>query len=214
MQLTCPKCEAFVDVEDDGEPDKRRPVRCSSCNESWFAGGKTDLYALSFTKPSEIAPEVARVLQEEAEREMSARKQETKARDQTPTGTTTELEIEPNGATSMNVQVDKDGDYEPVSKRQRLILLALFLLGGLVALYVFAPEIVRRVPGITDWVFSYVFWVNDMWEILRNIASNIEAFIISLDLGGIATSVGEWLVTSVEVVKVFVLSFGELASNP
>ena len=145
---------------------------------------------------------------------MSARKQETKARDQTPTGTTTELEIEPNGATSMNVQVDKDGDYEPVSKRQRLILLALFLLGGLVALYVFAPEIVRRVPGITDWVFSYVFWVNDMWEILRNIASNIEAFIISLDLGGIATSVGEWLVTSVEVVKVFVLSFGELASNP
>lgn len=214
MQLTCPKCEASVDVEDDGEPDKRRPVRCSSCNESWFTGGKTDLYALSFTKPSKIDPEVARILQEEAEREMSARKQETKARDQTPTSTTTELEIEPNDATPVKVEVDKDGDYEPVSKRQRWILLALFVLGGLVALYVFAPEIVKRVPGITDWVFSYVFWVNDMWEILRNITSHIKAFIISLDLGGIATRVGEWLVTNVQAVKVFVLSFGELASNP
>ena len=54
-------------------PEKRRPVRCSSCGESWFTGGKTDLYALSFSKPAEIDPEVARILKEEAEREMAAR---------------------------------------------------------------------------------------------------------------------------------------------
>lgn len=214
MQLICPKCEAPVDVEDDGEPDRRRPIRCSSCNESWFAGGRTDLYALSFTKPSNIDPEVVRILQDEAEREISARKQETGSRDQAPASPTTELEIEPNSTASIKVDVDKDADYVPLNKRQRWILLALCLLGSLVALYVFAPEVVRRVPSITDWVFSYVFWVNDMWEILGNGALKFEAFIISLDLGGLAVRFGGWTVNTVQTIKEFALTFRELASDP
>ena len=30
MQLICPKCEMQVEIEDDGMPEKRRPVRCTS----------------------------------------------------------------------------------------------------------------------------------------------------------------------------------------
>ena len=76
MQLICPKCEIKVEIEDEGMPEKRRPVRCSSCGESWFTGGNTDLYALSFNKPSQADPGVARIQKEEAVREMAARKPE------------------------------------------------------------------------------------------------------------------------------------------
>ena len=114
----------------------------------------------------------------------------------------------------MKVDIDKDAGYVPLNKRQRWILLVLCLLGSLLALYVFAPEVVRRVPSITDWVFSYVFWVNNMWEILGNGALKFEAFIISLDLDGLAVRFGGWTVNTVQTIKEFVLTFRELASDP
>ena len=36
MSLICPNCETEVEFDDDGMPEKRRPVRCGSCGESWF----------------------------------------------------------------------------------------------------------------------------------------------------------------------------------
>ena len=128
MQLICPKCEAVVDVEDDGEPDKRRPVRCSSCNESWFTGAKTDLYALSFAKPTEIDPEIVRILKEEAAREISARQRENASAEELATGASTEMDGGPRETSSPKASVTSTEDYVPVSRRQWIILAAFCII--------------------------------------------------------------------------------------
>ena len=215
MQLICPKCEAVVDVEDDGEPDKRRPVRCSSCNESWFTGAKTDLYALSFAKPSKIDPEVVRILKEEAAREISARQRETTAAEEIETGASTEVETEPKGTSSPKASVTSTEDYVPVSRRQWIILAAFCIIFIFTGLYAFAPEIVKVVPSSTKWVFSYVFWVNDMRELLLVVMDHLEAFITSLNLGGIVASIVDWLINSGQAVKDFMVHFwAEWLSGP
>lgn len=209
MQLICPKCEASVDVEDEGEPDKRRPVRCPSCNESWFTGGKTDLYALSFTKPSEIEPEVARILQEEAAQEMSARKLENEAALQKSADPTKEMSPQGDPEPVTSDDMAKDDGYVPLNKRQHIILFLLAVPAGLTGLFIFAPQIVERFPESADWVFSYVFWVNDMRAVLSGLMVSSQDFITSLDLGGILRSAQVWLGDSVNWIKDWVSSFSE-----
>ena len=207
MQLICPKCEAVVDVEDDGAPDRRRPVRCSSCNESWFTGAKTDLYALSFAKPSEIDPEVVRILKEEAAREISARQKETAAAEEIETAASTEVETEPKGTSSPKSSATSSEDYAPVNKRQWIILAAFCIICVFIGFYTFAPEIVKVVPSSAKWIFSYVFWVNDMRELLLVVMDHLEAFIKSLNLGGILASIVDWLISSAQAVKDFMAGF-------
>ena len=199
MQLVCPKCEILVEIEDDGMPEKRRPVRCSSCGESWFAGGNTDLYALSFNKPSPIDPEVARILKEEAEREMAARKVEVDEKLSTlQSGSGPEQKKLPENQSNQS-QLTYDG-YERLSCRQWSFVLFLFLVGGLVALYVFAPNIVETYPSSADWIFLYVFLVNDVRQLVYEASQSSGQYLNSLDIVGKSASAREWLLSAVQAI--------------
>ena len=184
MRINCPNCDTLVEFDDGGMPKKRRPVRCPNCNESWFTGGKTDLYALSFNKPSEIDPEVARILQEEAQREMAARKEEEE-------GQATPSADRPDAKTNHNsAPIDKnlepiEGDYVPLSWKQRALVVFLCLLAILAGLYIFAPKIISAFPNLADWITSYVFWINDMQNQMRSIIEKSKMFYINLNLGGL-----------------------------
>ena len=205
MQLICPKCEMLVEIEDDGIPEKRRPVRCTSCGESWFTGGNTDLYALSFSKPSPMDPEVARILTEEAEREMAARNAEVDERLSTPENDPKkeQNELQENQSSQPKLSFD---EYERLSLRQWSFVLGLCLIGGCVALYVLAPEIVEAYPNSADWVFSYVFLVNDVRQSLYDAIQSLEQFVISWDIAGKVATARAWLMESIQVVVDFALS--------
>ena len=211
MQLICPKCENLVEIEDGDGPEKRRPVRCGNCSESWFTGGKTDLYALSFAKPSKVDPEVARILQEEVEWEMAARKAEDDK--QISAGSTigknqvsTDLEAE---------DVQGRDDYVALNWRQRSILLFICLLAGLSGLFVFAPNIVMTFPELADWVSSYVFWVNDMRQSLDENLRRVETFVIDLDIGGKFNRSTAWLTASIQYIINFFQDFSaNLTTDP
>ena len=203
MQLICPKCEMTVENDDDGAPEKRRPVRCGSCGESWFTGGKTDLYALSFSKPAEIDPEVARILKEEAEREMTARKVDSEK------SLTEELDYSTKKEGQANLKVappsGHDG-YVSLTWRQRGFIVVLCLFASFTALYLYAPNVVKAFPSLTDWVFSYVFLVNDVRQVLSEAIQSWDGFLIRLDIAGNAASAKNWFVGTVQAIVEFGLS--------
>ena len=187
MQINCPNCDTLVEFDDGGMPEKRRPIRCPNCNESWFTGGKTDLYALSFNKPSEINPEVARILQEEAQREMAARKEETEEQATPPADGPDKRINQKSGPIPKNLEPIED-DYVPLSWKQRALVVFLCLLAILAGVYIFAPKIISTFPNLTDWVSSYVFWINDMQDQMRGIIEKSKMFYINLNLGGLLDS--------------------------
>lgn len=195
MKLICPKCETEIEVKDDGMPEKRRPVRCTSCGESWFSGGKTDLYALSFSKPAEINPEVARILKEEAEREMAARKVDSERQLTEKLGGAIEKEDQANQ--ELTVQVQKDG-YVSLNWRQRGLVFLISILCAFIALYLYAPNVAKSFPSQADWVFSYVFLVNDGRQALSEILQSWDQFLVSLDIAGNAASAKNWVVVTVQ----------------
>ena len=184
MRINCPNCDTLVEFDDGGMPKKRRPIRCPNCNESWFTGGKTDLYALSFNKPSEINPEVARILQEEAEREMAARKEE-KEEQATPPADGPDIGINQKSAPIPKNLEPIEDDYVPLSWKQRALVVVLCLLAILAGIYIFAPKIISTFPNLADWVSSYVFWINDMQNQMRSIIEKSKMFYINLNLGGL-----------------------------
>ncbi len=184
MRINCPNCDTLVEFDDGGMPEKRRPVRCPNCNESWFTGGKTDLYALSFNKPSEINPEVARILQEEAQREMAARKEE-KEEQATPPADGPDKRINQKSAPIPKNLEPVEDDYVPLNWKQRALVVVLCLLAILAAVYIFAPKIISTFPNLADWVSSYVFWINDMQNQMRSIIEKSKMFYINLNLGGL-----------------------------
>ncbi len=187
MRINCPNCDTLVEFDDGGLPEKRRPVRCPNCNESWFTGGKTDLYALSFNKPSEIDPEVARILQEEAQREMAARKEEEEDWT-TPPADRPDSKTNHNSApTPKNLEPIED-DYVPLSWKQRALVVFLCLIAILAGTYIFAPKIISAFPNLADWITSYIFWINDMLNKVSGIIENAKMFYINLNLGGLLDS--------------------------
>ena len=200
MKLICPKCETEIEVKDDGMPEKRRPVRCTSCGESWFAGGKTDLYALSFAKQNKIDPEVVRILKEEAALEISARKADEAERlaAKTTGGNKKENQV----SETISKQISPDG-YVSLTSRQRGFVLLLGLLAGLTALYVFAPHVVRRLPNSSDFVFSYVFFINDIRQSISEFIQTSQKFLVSLDITGTVTKMKEWLQNSLQTITEF-----------
>ena len=199
MSLICPKCEMTVENNDDGAPEKRRPVRCGSCGESWFTGGKTDLYSLSFSKPTEIDPQVARILKEEAEREMAAREVDSEKQ------LATELGHSIEGDQATTKVSDKD-EHVSLTWRQRGLVLLFGLLCTLTALYVYAPNVAKTFPSMADWIFSYVFLVNDGRQVLSEIIQSWDQFLVSLDIAGTAVSAKDWIVGTVREIIEFGLS--------
>mgnify|MGYP006932342456 FL=1 len=185
-----------VENKDDGAPEKRRPVRCGSCGESWFTGGKTDLYSLSFSKPTKIDPEVARILKEEAEREMAAREVDSEKQLATELGHSIE---EDQATTKVSTQSDKDG-YVSLTWRQRGLVLLFGLLCAFTALYVYAPNVAKTFPSMADWIFSYVFLVNDGRQVLSETLQSWDDFLISLDIAGNALSARDWFVGTVQAI--------------
>ena len=203
MRINCPNCDTLVEFDDGGLPEKRRPVRCPNCNESWFTGGKTDLYALSFNKPSEINPEVARILQEEAQREMAARKEEEEEQ-ATPPADDSDAKTKHNSAPIVKNLEPIEDDYVPLSWKQRGIVVFLCLLAILAGVYIFAPKIISAFPNLADWITSYVFWINDMLNKMRGIIENAKMFFINLNLVGFLDSLLGSLVTIIQSVIDFV----------
>ena len=199
MSLICPKCEMTVENNDDGAPEKRRPVRCGSCGESWFTGGKTDLYSLSFSKPTEIDPQVARILKEEAEREMAAREVDSEKQ------LATELGHSIEGDQATTKVSDKD-EHVSLTWRQRGLVLLFGLLCTLTALYVYAPNVAKTFPSMGNWIFSYVFLVNDGRQVLSEIIQSWDQFLVSLDIAGTAVSAKDWIVGTVREIIEFGLS--------
>jgi hypothetical protein len=199
VSLICPKCEMTVENNDDGAPEKRRPVRCGSCGESWFTGGKTDLYSLSFSKPTEIDPQVARILKEEAEREMAAREVDSEKQLATELGHS----IEEDQATT---KVSDKDEHVSLTWRQRGLVLLFGLLCTLTALYVYSPNVAKTFPSMADWIFSYVFLVNDGRQVLSEIIQSWDQFLVSLDIAGTAVSAKDWIVGTVREIIEFGLS--------
>lgn len=92
MRLVCPNCGAQYDVADEAIPAAGRDVQCSNCNHSWFASrtpleaddpqdDQVEDAAAPAAPPNYhgLDPQVAAVLQEEAEREARAREAERRA---------------------------------------------------------------------------------------------------------------------------------------
>ena len=199
MQINCPNCDTLVEFDDGGMPEKRRPVRCPNCNESWFTGGKTDLYALSFNKPSEIDPEVARILQEEAQREMAARKEEEEEQ-ATPSADGSDAKTNHNSAPiDKNLKPIED-DYVPLSWKQRALVVFLCLLAILAGTYIFAPKIISAFPNLADWITSYVFWINDMLNKMRGIIENSKMFFLNLNLEGLLDNLLGSVITIIQSI--------------
>ena len=203
MQINCPNCDTLVEFDDGGMPEKRRPIRCPNCNESWFTGGKTDLYALSFNKPSEIDPEVARILQEEAQREMAARKEEEEEQ-ATPSADGSDAKTNHNSAPiDKNLEPIED-DYVPLSWKQRALVVFLCLLAILAGLYIFAPKIISAFPNLADWITSYVFWINDMLNKMSGIIENSKMFFLNLNLEGLLDNLLGSVITIIQRIIDFV----------
>ena len=203
MQLICPKCEMAVEINDGGAPEKRRPVRCGSCGESWFTGGKTDLYALSFSKGAEIDPKVARILKEEAEREMAAREIDSERELTKKLGHSTETKDQV--ITKASTQSDQDG-HVSLTWSKRVLFLLFGLLCALTALYIYAPNAAKMFPSVADWIFSYVFLVNDGRQLLYEIMQSWDQFLVSLDIAGTAANAKDWVVGTVQAIIEFGLS--------
>ena len=203
MRINCPNCDTLVEFDDGGMPEKRRPVRCPNCNESWFTGGKTDLYALSFNKPSEIDPEVARILQEEAQREMAARKEEEEEQ-ATPSADGSDAKTNHKSAPIPKNLAPIEDDYVPLSWKQRALVVFLCLLAVLAGTYIFAPKIISTFPNLTDWISSYVFWINDMRSQMSDIIKTSQMFFITLTLGGLLDNLLGSVITIIQSIIDFV----------
>lgn len=140
---------------------------------------------------------------------MSARKLENEAALQKSADPTKEMSPQGDPEPVTSDDMAKDDGYVPLNKRQHIILFLLAVPAGLTGLFIFAPQIVERFPESADWVFSYVFWVNDMRAVLNDLMVSSQDFITSLDLGGILRSAQVWLGDSVNWIKDWVSSFSE-----
>ncbi|HAJ83920.1 MAG TPA: hypothetical protein DCM25_04095, partial [Rhodobacteraceae bacterium] len=75
--------------------------------------------------------------------------------------------------TPLTTPSEPEDDVPPLDNRQRGILAALILLSILASLYVFAPKLTETFPIYTDWINSYVFWMDDMRQWLENIVHDV-----------------------------------------
>ena len=99
-------------------------------------------------------------------------------------------------------RVRQDG-YVSLTWRQRGLVLLSGLLCALTALYVYAPNVAKTFPSMADWIFSYVFLVNDGRQVLSEIIQSWDQFLVSLDIAGTAASAKDWFVGTVQAIIEF-----------
>jgi len=194
LRLLCPKCEAEYKVSDDIIPSEGRDVQCSSCNETWFVKSSP-----AQLERRAIDPDIISILQQEVQHEMKARENEISSQKAASTSSSTRkpapaakpktqkrtpkrkrlLPVEViekkqiKSETPLTTPSEPEDDVPPLDNRQRGILAALILLSILASLYVFAPKLTETFPIYTDWINSYVFWMDDMRQWLENIVHDV-----------------------------------------
>ena len=196
MRLLCPKCDAEYELADGIIPNTGRDVQCSSCDTIWFVkvnhtplkSSAIDPEVISILKQEAQRELAARNVEtstilEPSETVNNAKTTERSPREQTahnaenpsiqsnhlpPIQDVAAKSATPASTSATNPQLAPEDDVPPLNNRQRGILTALTLLGALTALYVFAPEITEAFPNYTDWVNSYIFWIDDIRQWLQN----------------------------------------------
>ena len=196
MRLLCPKCDAEYELADGIIPNAGRDVQCSSCDTIWFVKVNHAPLKSSAIDPDVISILQQEAQRELAARNVetsttiepsgtvnAAKATERSFREQTPHNaenpSTQSNHLPPiqdvvaksakvASTSATNPQLAPEDDVPPLNNRQRGILTALTLLGALTALYVFAPEITEAFPNYTDWVNSYIFWIDDIRQGLQN----------------------------------------------
>ena len=189
MRLLCPKCDAEYEIPDYVIPAEGRDVQCSGCQETWFVPADTPPRART-----SIDPKVSSILQQEVQREMEARKAETRGSNDTapepasaprpqadPAPVSTQLppidrvEISPlispaDAAPALTKPVmpsPAPEEVAPLDSQQRGTVAAFLILGVLTAIYIFAPQLTETFPSQTDRLNAYVFWVDDLRQWLQ-----------------------------------------------
>ncbi len=189
MRLLCPKCDAEYEIPDDVIPAEGRDVQCSGCQETWFVPADTPPRART-----SIDPKVSSILQQEVQREMEARKAETRGANDTapepasaprpqadPAPVSKQLppidrvEISPlispaddsPALTKPVMPSQAPEEVAPLDSQQRGTVAAFLILGVLTAIYIFAPQLTETFPSQTDRLNAYVFWVDDLRQWLQ-----------------------------------------------
>ena len=196
MRLLCPKCDAEYELADGIIPNTGRDVQCSNCDTIWFVEVSDAPLKSSAIDPDVISILQQEAQRELAARNVetsttlepsgtvnAAKTTESSPREQTahnaenpsiqskqllPIQDVAAKLAKAESASAKNPQLAPEDDVPPLNNRQRGILTAFTLLGALTALYVFAPEITEAFPNYTDWVNSYIFWIDDIRQWLQN----------------------------------------------
>ena len=196
MRLLCPKCDAEYELADGIIPNTGRDVQCSSCDTIWFVEVNHTPLKSSAIDPDVISilqqeaqrelaarnVETSTTLEpsgtvnapktiERSSREQTANNAENPAIQSShlpPIQDVTAKSAKATSTSAANSQSAPEADVPPLNSRQRGILTVLTLLGALTALYVFAPEITEAFPNYTDWVNSYIFWIDNMRQMLQD----------------------------------------------
>ena len=204
MRLTCPNCGAVYEVPDDAIPDTGRDVVCTSCDHGWFqlprlpgdpgarsphgaedpasGDGLRDPMgegALEGPRRSSVDPRTRRVLREEAEREVEARRIERRRlrtiedgpAEGTPRlGGQSRERIEPPSAAEAGLSPaawDEPREAEDRRPRGRGAGFALGFLGtlaaaaALVAGYLYADEVSEAAPALAEPMAAYAEAVSE-----------------------------------------------------
>ena len=106
--------------------------------------------------------------------------------------------IEKEDQAKQNALQVRSGRIRIPNWRQRGLVFLSGILCAFTALYVYAPNVAKAFPSQADWVFSYVFLVNDGRQALSEILQSWDQFLVSLDIAGNAASAKNWVVGTVQ----------------
>ena len=195
MRLTCPSCEAVYEVPEDAIPEGGRDVQCTNCGHGWFEGHPRAVAAPGADDPvagdgidddlvgepvpagagtahgrPPVDPRSRRVLREEAEREVEARRIERRrlqAVEGKPRAAAARDRIEPPSAAEAGLSPAVGWD-EPAPPRPRrgggfaLGFLGVLTLAALAtAAYLYADELGRTAPALAGPLAAYADAVSE-----------------------------------------------------
>ena len=182
MRLTCPECGAVYEVPESAIPAGGRDVQCTNCGHGWFHRPGEDepeeAEVLELDReeeeplgpPPPVDPRLRRVLREEAEREVEARRAEGREGGRggpRPVGSAHPPHEARRRADPRDLQeqgLSPAASWEerrPPRRRRRRgfgagFLVALVLAAILAAAYVFDEELVEAAPSLAEPMGDYV----------------------------------------------------------